>query len=763
MRSRIPLLTLLISLSAALPCRAEEAAVTNTPLETIRADGEKMLLVDDFDRGLTHGLYTQRGTTLGAYHGTFAKRPSYSTIEKTTREQRTPQSGKALVLEWERKGGWCGYYTLLNDGNDVPADASPYNALCFWVKGARGGEHFDIGFADKRMVDLEVNAKYAGDVASFLPDGVTTNWQEVKVPLSRIASEVDLQTMGSLVFFFREEGKGKVFVDDLVFRNDESVTQQEEYNMARATKTPGHPRTLWVWKIDPVNNLRARTALLDFCERTAIELIYQYFGELEVNNPEYVQRLEAFLRECHERGVKVEGLTGDPTWCFTAKHYRTLDWIEQFLEWNKDRPQEERFDGISLDVEPYLTSEWQSDRDSIKKQYIELLKKCSALIESYDDEHFHWGAAVPVGYREEEARDGFVTKILEQVDYLALMNYYDKTSKMISGAKEFIEWCANHGARIWLGVETQDLISMKQGNAGNTFWDDGWVRMEQVLAAVHEHYKDAPGYGGIAMHCYYSYRITPRDRVVPLTERPYPDDSDAYEMVSLPAPDKMKINGDLEEWRLDKPFTVRGGNHVVYGKGNWEGDEDLSATAYSMYDEEHLYFAFDITDNAVFQDATGEAMWKGDHIELWIDADLLGDYYEAVTSDDDFQFGLSPGNFDDVRPEVFVFTPTMGEDYHDEVKIGAQKSDKGYRIEIAIPKAFMLKDINARIAAAGGTDDKSKAQLIEIGPGKRVGLCIDPSDCDSDAQPQKCLMSSSVNRAWGNPTTFGFLRLAEED
>jgi len=43
--------------------------------------------------------------------------------------------------------------------------------------------------------------------------------------------------------------------------------------------------------------------------------------------------------------------------------------------------------------------------------------------------------------------------------------------------------------------------------------------------------------------------------------------------------------------------------------------------------------------------------------------------------------------------------------------------------------------------------------------GYKLGICIDPSDCDQPGVPQKCLLSSSTNRAWGDPTTYGFLEL----
>ena len=49
--------------------------------------------------------------------------------------------------------------------------------------------------------------------------------------------------------------------------------------------------------------------------------------------------------------------------------------------------------------------------------------------------------------------------------------------------------------------------------------------------------------------------------------------------------------------------------------------------------------------------------------------------------------------------------------------------------------------------------------VLRFKKGDKIGISVDPSDCDDINAPQKVLMSSSINRAWGDPTTFGFLEL----
>jgi hypothetical protein len=41
----------------------------------------------------------------------------------------------------------------------------------------------------------------------------------------------------------------------------------------------------------------------------------------------------------------------------------------------------------------------------------------------------------------------------------------------------------------------------------------------------------------------------------------------------------------------------------------------------------------------------------------------------------------------------------------------------------------------------------------------QLGAMVDASDSDDARQPQKCLLSSSPERQWGDPTTFNILEL----
>ncbi len=729
------------------------------------------IIIDNFDIGETQGVI--KTTTIGGRQGTFSNRPAWCIITKNE-EIRRSNKGKSLKIEWHNGTGWCGWYTLLGG-----IDVSKYNALTFWIKGTNGGEKFEIGMADQKMQDMGIDAKYVGAVNFFMDKEVTKEWQKAKIPLSRLEAEIDLSSLGSLVFWFRYENPqdvASIYIDDVMVENDPDIEKMEEYNAPRAEFDPKHPRSMWVWKWDPVNNEKIKEQMFELCLNTAIRTCYIYFGDFsEDDDPEYTKRLENFLSESHSKGIKVEILTGNPVWCLKENHHLAYNWMKSFLEYNKKRNQELRVDGCSFDVEPYLAGEWQTRREEVKKEYLDLLRKLRELVDSYEGMHFEIGGAIPTFYKEE---GDFEENMLKYLDYAALMAYYDTPGKIIDNSKYHIELAQKMGKRMYIGAETQDLVAMCQGKRANTFYEEGWEEMEQVLKVVEDYFRGSKGYAGIAMHCDYSYKLLQRGRNTPLKKRLEPDKLPQF--VSRYCESTVTIDGKIEEWIKDNPLVLKEKDQVVYGRGAWQGEDDYSVKAYSMWDQYNIYFAFEVKDNTHVQMKSKQDMWEGDHIELWFDADLESDYMEAMNSNDDFQFGFNPGNFADIKPEVYIFIPELSEEFYlENAEIAVAKKNNGYIMEVRID-AKLFKNVFAKNISPNYSQEKSQMyanrEMITNGPdsiksadnqpfifkvGQMFGYSVDGADCDDKKAPQKLIMSSSKERVWGDPTTFNVIKLKE--
>lgn len=165
------------------------------------------LLLDNFDHSDLN--------LLGCKTNTYKKLPSICEL-KFVEGARYGDKGKSLKLTYDKEStGWCGYFTLLNQIDGEYFDLSKYKNVSFMIKGGQGGETFQIGMADKNWVNIGDSLK-AGQIEDFLPGGVTVEWKEVVIPLSKFGS-LDLTQMGSFVIDFNKKQKGIIYIDNLKF------------------------------------------------------------------------------------------------------------------------------------------------------------------------------------------------------------------------------------------------------------------------------------------------------------------------------------------------------------------------------------------------------------------------------------------------------------------------------------------------------------------------------------------------------------------
>jgi len=196
------------------------------------------------------------------------------------------------------------------------------------------------------------------------------------------------------------------------------------------------------------------------------------------------------------------------------------------------------------------------------------------------------------------------------------------------------------------------------------------------------------------------------------------------------------IDGDLGDWS-EFPYLI---NQPVYKPENWTGMTDQSATFALAWDATSLYVAAQVVDDVHVQTQHGENIFKGDSLELLLDADLSGDYGDTALSGDDFQLGLSPGSLAGDAPEAYLWFPASKKGGPAGVVVAARKSGgEGYLLEASIPWS-----------------------LFGVSPsaGNTYGFVLSSSDNDAlGTAEQQTLISSVVTRKLTNPTTWGTLEL----
>jgi hypothetical protein len=203
------------------------------------------------------------------------------------------------------------------------------------------------------------------------------------------------------------------------------------------------------------------------------------------------------------------------------------------------------------------------------------------------------------------------------------------------------------------------------------------------------------------------------------------------------------IDGDLSDWKGASPGPFPAPYVTFRSKGrDWGGESDLSASFNFAWDSSNFYVGAVVTDNVhvQFAKSRGYDLYKGDDIEIWFDTDLAGDFASREGNGDDYQLGLSPGDFGSLGPEAVFWNPDRKAERNQMVSVAARprEGNDGYTLEAAVPWAAL-------------GDFQPEA-------GQAIGFAASAGDNDQQGVPiQEIMVSTAPTLQYKQPFTFGNL------
>jgi chitinase len=205
----------------------------------------------------------------------------------------------------------------------------------------------------------------------------------------------------------------------------------------------------------------------------------------------------------------------------------------------------------------------------------------------------------------------------------------------------------------------------------------------------------------------------------------------------------ITVDGKLDDWTGDPTFTLDDKAQLAFKltPSSWAGPQDLSGQVWAGWTPEGLYFAVKVVDDAHVQQNADANLWHGDYVEWQFDTQLEKDRDKKSMNSDDYQIGVSAGDFAGVPP--FAYAWFNGPDGAGPIAIqqAQTKTSDGYILEVFYPKE-LLKDIT-------------------IEEGAIFGMNVSLSDADDPAIGQKAMLSTSSTRTYADPTTFGAITLVK--
>lgn len=290
-------------------------------------------------------------------------------------------------------------------------------------------------------------------------------------------------------------------------------------------------RALWIWErasYEAVFDQDARDRLGAVMDDTVtfgsdpIRTIYlgvDKYGSTDMLRDSRAE-VAAFVEWARGRGYHVQATVAGgtrPPYLGALEQFEhfAVDEFEKVLDYNLAVPAAARFDGINVDIEPYILSAWkEAGNGGLPNRWLEIL---DTLIERRDASGLPVlvGPAIP-RWLDSSACCTTITwngqtkalsdHIQDMTDYIAIMDYRDTAeggAGIIAQAQHEIDYANQIGKpnSVVVGIETKDLSGTGDPETV-TFWEEGRTYLEGELDKTYAAFEGDASFGGIAMHHY---------------------------------------------------------------------------------------------------------------------------------------------------------------------------------------------------------------------------------------------------------------------
>ena len=250
--------------------------------------------------------------------------------------------------------------------------------------------------------------------------------------------------------------------------------------VASAAAAPG-PRAEWVW-----TRPSPRT-LVDQARTNGVGELFLAVPPGLGSSPDLAW-VRSVTERAHAAGIRVAALGGDPGW---------IDDPAAGVAWAQSALATGLFDGLHVDVEPWVRADWTSDRAAVVTGYLEVLRRLqgAATLPLEADVAFWLDT---VGTPDGRALDDAVAGLVDAVTVMSYRTTATGPDSITAVGAHALATGAAHGIPVRLAVETHDLRP-DPAWAKQTFFGQRRSAMAAVMAAVDRAEAGAPAYRGIAV------------------------------------------------------------------------------------------------------------------------------------------------------------------------------------------------------------------------------------------------------------------------
>ncbi|HBE01237.1 MAG: hypothetical protein A2096_06460 [Spirochaetes bacterium GWF1_41_5] len=319
---------------------------------------------------------------------------------------------------------------------------------------------------------------------------------------------------------------------------------------------------------------------------------------------------------------------------------------------------------------------------------------------------------------------------------------------MLAGKHEDFKGAAGISVAIGSGEKNPVAVIKIQNNTSGEI--SGFARAARYPAGIKIE-KEGLIFGPVAGMSAYTVKIPisaisgecrgEMEGIVRIGDRMTEFKKDIVFMHSTESKNIISVDARDDEWSPAEPLRLASDDRILSDSKNdreWNGEKDLSLSAWSCWRGDMLYFYIKVVDNIIIQDR--ERPFQGDCVQLFFDCDTAGDAENTFYNDDDVQINFVPAS----GGENGFFAIVGDKAKHDrfsDIKYASRSVKDGYFMEIGIPSASL------------------GVKAIFSGTVFGFNIAVDERDEAGEKKRRKCEMiwAGRDNKMWKFTDRFGFI------
>jgi hypothetical protein len=265
-----------------------------------------------------------------------------------------------------------------------------------------------------------------------------------------------------------------------------SINAKAEDELLKTTKI-----STWLWNTSEI--VANSDKVIGFLVDNNVKVVY-----LQVDYTLKNEYYNLFIDKAGAKNIAVYALEGSPNWVSSDGDKHRINFFDWLTKYQESALEPQRFQGVHLDVEPYLNDKYSESPNEVLEKYQEyLLESKSSSIKL----NLEFSIDIPfwfheVSYKNKYGKGNVAEWIFKNIKAVTIMAYRDTATGIIDVSQTQLNLCKKYKVEATIAVETG------KSNEGNfvTFYEEGQTHMQNQLSIVSNKYISNSAFDGVAIH-----------------------------------------------------------------------------------------------------------------------------------------------------------------------------------------------------------------------------------------------------------------------